>query len=343
MSTSSSVPNAKSLLAEYHSAPDSEKTAIFARAKTQLTATQFKKFKAGIEALEEEDDQATPASTEKLPDPDPGAALTKVSDADLEKFWAELDAMDSDMLLDEQVVKDFQYVGFNPDTILRSVISLGRAAKLNAAEIKKDVARMCTIAVIKGSITDNNLKKMSDEGKRSYSILEERYKLKRGGSKNIDPSVITIARVGAAFPGSIMKILLKRPELAKKFSGPFGSKVLPAYLRHQSAAACIPESLSEEVKAFLLGLITAFTADQSKVISKSKDRPEEIYDKQENFVMQTFSAVHPTEAVRKEIFREWPLDADYDKLRAVATNIMRIKPDFATVTQQELRAAIRKI
>jgi hypothetical protein len=342
-----SVETAKSMLAKYSKASEDEKVTILSEAETVLTKTQLKAFKKQVEELEtdsdDDDDGVTPAPSSKEVKGKVVVPSAEVTEADLEKFWEELDVLDLKTLLDDQVIKDFQYVGFNPDTILRSVIALGRAAKRDSAGIKKDIANMCTIAVIKGSVTDNNLKKMSDEGKRTYSTLEERYKLKRGGSKGMDPTVVTVARVGAAFPGSIMRILVNKPDLAKKFAGPFGTKALPPYLRHQSAAACIPETLDEPTKSFLLGLITAFTADQSKVISRSKDKPDELFDRQENFVTQTYSSNHPTEEVRKSIFKQWTLDADYAKLKLVADNITKIRADFSVITQPALKAAISKL
>lgn len=266
-----------------------------------------------------------------------------ISEAVLEKFWKDLESMSDDQLLQESVIQAFQYVGFNPDAVMRSIIKRGRASKKEDRDILTDIGSMCTIAILKGSITDTNLKKMSDEGKAAYGVLEATYGLKKNGSRGVDPDVITVARVGAAFPGSIMKILMKKPELAKKFSGPFGSKALPSYLRHQSAAACIPDSLDETAKGFLLGLITAFTSDQSKTISKTKDKPEEIFERQDNFVTQTHSSHHPDESTRKALFKSMTLIADYDKLNGVATLATKIMKDFPMISKDDFVKAINGV
>jgi len=263
-----------------------------------------------------------------------------VTDKELNAFWDDLERYSGDNLLDAQVLADFQYVGFDANEIMRSIIQAGTAAKRKRDVILSDIAKMCTIAVVKGSITDRNLKKMSDAGKKTYSELEALYNLKKGGSKGVDPKVVTIARVGAAFPGSIMKILMKRPDLAKKFAGPFGTKILPPYLRHQSAAACIPDSLSDDVKTFLLGLITAYTSDQSKVISKSKDSPSDIFDNQENFVTSTNSSSYPSEQVRKSLFQTWTLVADFEKLQTVAAQIVKVNKSFEIISKETLQTAI---
>lgn len=344
--------NAVDVFKRWMEAPDEQKAEVYAESREALTKTQFKKLqnliKEAAEKAEAEDTEgftnvATPEASTAPPNPRKGKEkeeVAAVQDAEVERFWAELDGMDALSLIDEQVIKDFQYVGFNPNEVLRSILSMGKQAKKTPDQIKKDIATMATMAIMKGSITDHNLKKMSDEGKRTYQIYETTYGLRRGGSKNVDPKVVTIARVGAAFPGAIMSILLQKGNLAKQFTGPFGSKSLPAYLRHQAAAACIPETLAEPVKSYLLGLVIAHTADQTKNLSKSKDKPEELYERQENFVNQTHSSSYPTEPVRKQIFKQMSLIADFEKLKVVSDRIRVIKTDFPAITRDDLSKAV---
>jgi hypothetical protein len=316
----------------------------------------MKIFRKEIKKIEAEEAEAATSEDEKKDTPEQSTSKGKgkekkdegkevvVTAEDATIFWISFDTMSGSQLISKQVVLDFSYVGFSPNAILISIITKGYKAKRTQDEIKTDIADMCTIAVVKGSITETNLKKMPDAGKRFYSVLEARYGLMKGGSKGIDASVITVARVGAAFPGAMMKILMEQSDLAKKFSGPFGSKILPYYLRHQCAAASIPESFEENSKQFLLGLITAFTSDQSKMISKDKKRtPIEIYEDQENFVSQTHSANYPAEPVRKEIFKKWSIIADYDKLNTVATNVSKVYKDFILVSKEDLQLAFNAV
>jgi len=374
----SAVPHSKDFIPGYIKASEAERMKIAMEALEKLSGNQMKIFKKEIKKIEVEEAEASnskgkgkevveeiPEEEEEseeddeesdVPEPTPATTVKKqkkekakkveeivVSERDTLRFWEDIEKMSGDDLLDPQVILDFQYVGFDPNTILKSIIQRGRTAKKSDEVIKTDIARMCTIAIIKGSITEVNLKKMSDTGKKVYSNLEAEYGLKRGGSKGVDPTVITIARVGAAFPGSMMKILMQRPDLSKKFSGPFGSKVLPSYLRHQSAAACIPETLEDTAKNFLLGLIVAFTSDQSKTISKSKDKAEELYDRQENFITQTHSSAYPSEAVRKSIFKSWTLLADFDKLKIVSDNISKEIKSFTALAKEDLQKSILKV
>jgi hypothetical protein len=359
-----SAETVRSLFKKYAEAKtDEEKMEVVESANSNLTGAQMKifskevkKHETALKANEVEEDAEsssgvkinTPAATEKSKGSEEAAAGTKevaVEPKELLQFWTDLEAMSGEELVSEQVINDFQYVGFNPNKILESIITKGKAAKRNKNEILSDIAEMCTIAMIKGSITQKNLKKLSDTGKKSYSVLEARYGLKKGGSKGVDPDVITIARVGAAFPGSMMKILIQKPTLGKTFTGSFGSKNLPSYLRHQCAAACIPETLDDKVKNFLLGLITAYTSDQSKVISKENKaiaakKPSEIYEDQENFVMTTHGSNYPSLAVRIQIFKSWTLTADFRSLKLVGDNIIKIMPDFVLISEEELKKAV---
>jgi len=353
--SSSNIPE---LVRELFSVPIEERSAKNEEIQARLSNTKKKEFKRAVKEVqtkenEEEsevsDVEFTPAPSRKSKGKEPKESAeekkakekgVEVSESEAETFWNELESLSGEQIIDDQAVQDFQYVGFNPNVILKSIVSRGKFGRRSNEQILKDISQMCTIAIIKGSVTDTNLKKMSDAGKRTYTSLEALYGLKRNGSKGLDPQEITIARVGAAFPGSMMKILMVRPDLAKKFSGPFSSKALPSYLRHQSAAACIPETLPENAKSFLIGLIVAYTSDQSKVISKSKDKPADIYERQENFINQTHSSSYPAEPVRKQIFKTWTLAADFDKLKQVGDAITKEVPSFTAISKEDLQKAV---
>jgi len=260
----------------------------------------------------------------------------------VDAFWKELESLDPTTLISDEVTDAFKYVGFDPDVVLREILHRGQKKGKSGSVIQKDLIDMVTIAIIKGSVTEKNLKKTSDAGKVFYKKLQDDYSISTGGAKGKDSTHVTVARVAAAVPGVVTQILVKKPEFSKTFVGPFGSKSLPPYLRHQAAAACIPELLSEKLKDYLLGLITAFTADQSKTLSGTKEKPEDLYDMQLNFVMTTHNSKHPSEDLRKAIFQSFSLSNDFDKLNATATRIKKIKTDFQALTQQEIDAELSK-
>jgi hypothetical protein len=348
------TPDIPKLVNELFAVSIEERAAKNEEIQSALSNTKKKEFRKAVKErqLQENDEESeasdvefTPKSSKKgtkeiAEEKKAKGKGIEITEEEAEKFWAELEALSGDQIIDNQVVLDFQYIGFNPNVILKSIISRGRSARKSNEEIVKDISQMCTIAIIKGSVTDTNLKKMSEAGKRTYTSLETTYGLKRNGSKGLDPQEVTIARVGAAFPGSMMKILMVRPDLSKKFSGPFSSKTLPPYLRHQSAAACIPETLNETAKSFLIGLIVAYTSDQSRVISKSKDKTADVYERQENFITQTHSSSYPAEEVRKKIFKTWTLIADFDKLKQVGDVVAKEITTFTSISKEDLQKAV---
>lgn len=260
----------------------------------------------------------------------------------VEKFWEELEAMDPVTLVSDEVTDAFKYIGFDPDIVMREMIHRGKKAGKDGNQIMKDLVDIVNIAIIKGSVTEKNLKKTSDTGKVIYSNLQKVYELQTGGVKGKDSTHLTVARVAAAVPGIVTKVLVKRPDFSKTFIGPFGSKSLPPYLRHQAAAACIPEAISEKLKDYLLGLITAFTADQSKTLANKKDSADVLFDEQQNYVMTTHNSKHPSESQRTKIFQNFSLSNDFEKLNVVAVKVKKVKPEFVALTQQELDTELVK-
>lgn len=320
-------------------ADPSKKTEILTKAAMELSAKASEKLEKRIEGREKKNGKGKKEEKGSGSGGDGGAPVNPamtVSETALEAFWAEVETLDVSTLISEDVIKDFEYQGFNPNELLRTLLYKGLGKGKSKPEVHKDIVDMVTIAVIKGSITDKNLEKMTDQGKLAYKKFEEDYGLKKGGSKGKESQHITVARIAAALPGVVMKILKQKPTLSKQFAGPFGSSSLPYYLRHQASAACIPESTPQRLKDFLLGLITAFTADQTKALSNSKSGAEELFDKQSNFVMTTHNSSHPIDITRKDIFKSFSLESDHEKLAAVGAKIKKIKTDFVVLTAVQI-------
>lgn len=331
----------------FSDAPEKEGE-ILTQAALELTGKDLEKLKGRISGKKAKDSKAGPSSGKK-PTTSDGSFIQVDTPRDLAReqkfvdaFWKELESLDPVTLMTSDVTDAFKYIGFDPDILLREVLYRGKQKGKDASTIQKDIVDMITIAIIKGSVTEKNLKKTSDVGKVFYKKLQDDYGLATGGAKGQDSTHVTVARVAAAVPGLVTQVLVKRPEFSKTFVGPFGSKSLPPYLRHQASAACIPESLPEKLKDYLLGLITAFTADQSKTLSNTKDKPEEIFDKQLNFVLTTHNSKHPSEESRLKIFQTFSLSSDFEKLNTVAVRIKKVKSEFQTLTQQELDDELSK-
>lgn len=270
-------------------------------------------------------------------------AVVKITTAELDKFWNDLAQMDPTSLMSKDVTDAFQYVGFNPNLVMSEFILRGKGKGRTSAQIKQDLVDVVTIAIMKGSVTDKNLKKTSDAGKVFFKGLQDSYALHVGGSKGKDSTHLTVARIAAAVPGVIVQVLVKKPDFAKTFVGPFNSRSLPSQLKHQAVAACIPEKTPERLKTYLLGILSAYTADQSKALSKSKDTPEELFDNQMNFVLTTYGSQHPEEPQRIKIFNSLGLSSHHDGLDVVARKIKSVKSDFQLMSKAELDEDLTKI
>jgi hypothetical protein len=311
-----------------------KKDDVLELAAMHLTAESQKNLENRIAKKEKKmKDRATPGTTDTGEEP---VQKEEVSKKALEEFWNEIESADVSTLVSQDVIDDFQYVGFDPDKVASEILLRGIKKGKDIPAILKDMVDMVTVAVIKGSITEKNMKRMSDKGKVTYAKYKDLYDLKDGGSKGMTSEHITIARIAAAVPAMVLDVLLNRPKLAKLFSGGFGASKLPYYLRHQAAAACIPEDLPERLKEYLLTLITAYTSDQSKSISESKEKVEDIFPKQMNFVMTTHGSHHPSEKKRKLIFKRFTLESDFEKLSVVATRIKKLIPEFVPLTQDQI-------
>jgi len=266
-----------------------------------------------------------------------------VSDDDLINMWTVIDKIDLLNLISDDLIKDFQYAGFNPDAILRSLLKKKKENDVSDDQFKADLASMVLIAIMKGSITDDNLIKMSDGGKRRYGELEKRYDIKRGGAKGKAGDIVTISRIAATFPGMVIRIISGHKETARSFSGSFKTDKLPAFLRHQAISACIPKSLDESAKDFILGLIVAFSVDQTKAISKTKESYLDLFGKQKSFTLVSHNGAYPPENVRKEIFKTLPWIDSYARMKEVSDVVKKIVTDFDQISLDEFSAAVNTI
>nr|QEU56216.1 nucleocapsid [Citrus virus A] len=257
-----------------------------------------------------------------------------VTDAQLAAMWTEIDNIDVSTF-DRESTKVFDYQGFNPDEVLRSLIINQRKNKVSAADFKSDILLMCSLAIIKGSINEHNFKKLSTEGQSTVIRLEKTYGIKRGSGRSEPANVVTISRIGATFPGKIIQLLVENKASSRKFMGPFKSHTLPQFIRHQGFAAVIPTTLAESTRMFLLDIVTAYSVDQSISISPNKkDKPDlaSLYEKQRGFIQTTADNKYPSEIVRKKIFTT--IMIDYDSLLTTARALLKVIPDFTIVTKE---------
>lgn len=225
-----------------------------------------------------------------------------ISDAEVQEMWAEIDKFDITQISPEDL-RIFEYEGFNPDEILRAMISQQKINNIPKAEFLRDVAVLCGLAIVKGTVNDNNLKKMQKAGQDVFHKLSARYGIKKGSAKGQSSDVVTVSRIAAAFPGTVVRLLHEQKVQGRDFVGPLKSSKMPSAIRHQALAACIPREADDDLKGFLLAAITAFSVDQSLIISKPKPKLDVAIPNQTNFIRVAHEGRYPRESVRKAIFK----------------------------------------
>lgn len=273
----------------------------------------------------------------KVPDP-----TIDVSEQELRSMWDMVDNADVTMISPD-VIEAFKYQGFNPDAVLKSLMKSKKSAKISNPDFLKDITTLCALAVIKGSITDKNIKKMSDKGKSQYDLLEKRYNIVRGGGKGKPAEVVTVARIAAAFPGKVVQLLQTKQVPGRDFIGEFHTHKLPGVLKHQALAACIPKDFAERSKDFLLDLITVFSVDQTRTISRTKEGSAELIERQKQFTNVSHGGAYPPENQRKMIIKIFQWNEIFPLITPVATHVKGKWNDFHLVTQQEFLEDIKRL
>lgn len=223
----------------------------------------------------------------------------------------------------------FQYQGFDPMRIVQGLLKVKKDESVDDDQFKSDVYQMIAIGIIKGSVNDHNLTKMSDGGKTSINALLKKYGIQKGGGRGKASSVITFPRVMATFPDIAVRMVSVIG--AKEFSGgPMLSSRLPSYLKVQVFPSVVPRSLNSDVKDMLLMANLCYTIDQSTQISQLKDPDLKLLaSTQSNFTAIGHQSIVPNSVTRLEVFKSLNIDSDYDSIHAVIKDyIEKIDPTF---------------
>lgn len=331
-----------------------------ARLWSQLSNTQKKKVTKELDVLNKADEAIAEGSDSEdsdVPMPTPTTTIAsksvkgkgksartkiEISDVELSEMWTSIDKQDV-TLIDEDSLRIFEYEGFNPDLILRSLMVSKKRGLIADDEFLRDILIMCGVAIIKGTVNDNNYKKMQKAGQDAFMSLEAKYSISRGSGKGQAGDVVTIARVAAAFPGKVIQLLQNKKVAPREYISKLKTHGLPPLMRHQALAACIPRDLKEEVREFILGLITAFSVDQSMVISAKKPELLECIKSQNNFTRVSFGGKYPSDKVRKAIFSQYNWVEMFPKLLEVGKVYAKANDDFNVIELADLKAAINAL
>jgi hypothetical protein len=262
-----------------------------------------------------------------------------VTQQEMEEMWRDINDYDVSAI-DTEEFKVYEYQGFSADAILEAMMKKRKKLGISKAQFLKEISLLTGIAMIKGSINDHNIVKMSDKGKANYTAMESKYGITRGGGKDKAPEVITISRIAAAYPGLVCNLLRHKKVPCRKFIGELKTHLLPEFMQHQAMAAIVPQKLAERSRSFILGLITAYSVEQTRAISKTKDDLTVLMEKQGQFVMTTNGANYPEQEVKEAYFRRYNWQDVTSQMVTVATAIKAKYQPFTLISAAEFLADV---
>jgi hypothetical protein len=229
----------------------------------------------------------------------------------------------------------FAYEGFNPEMVHAHFANVMTSKGIDNSEFSNDIRALITLGAMKGNYTERNSKKISDSGKSKADALYKKYDMKQGSLAGNKKAII-LPRVLSAFPELTTRVIEKIP--ARDF-GPKSANY-PKIMKNPVFPALIPKTMEAGAKNTLLWLYTIYSAEQSLVISDSKDF-NAAYENQAKFINIAHSSSVPPEATRIAIFKG-KLD---DIVQAVSANKSKTDgtPPSDKVDAQAMRAAINTL
>jgi hypothetical protein len=264
-----------------------------------------------------------------------------ISNADIDNLLSLINKGDIESLKSEDF-DQFQYQGFDPIQIVRALLKVKNNEKLDDDMFRKDVYVMVAIGMIKGSVTDKNLGKMSDKGKSDVEKIMKMYGIVKGGGRGQPAGTITFPRVMATFPDIAVRMVSVLG--AKDFrGGPMLSSRLPGYLKVSVFPAVIPRDLDASAKRMLLTANLCYSIDQSVQISELKDYDlKQLAATQANFTMIGHQSPVPKLEVRKSVFASLPVSSDYEVIASVLKDYKRdVDPSFDIMEEKAFLSALK--
>jgi len=236
--------------------------------------------------------------------------------ADLEKLIQIINDGEIEKLRTEEF-EQFQYQGFDPMKIVNSLLKVKREKEVGDDDFMKDVSTMVAVGMIKGSVNDHNMTKMSDAGKTDLNNLMIKYGIIKGGGKGQSSSLITFPRVMATFPDVCVRLV---PIIGpKEFRGGImNSSYLPDFMQVQVFPAIIPRKCNPNLKKVLLTASLCYSIDQTIQISRIQDpNAKTIAQLQGRFIDVGHTSPVPFEEIRTRVFNSLGIQKHYQSISIV--------------------------
>lgn len=238
----------------------------------------------------------------------------------------------------------FQYQGFDPMRIVASLAVVKKDKNVKDEELVDDICKMVAIGMIKGSVNDHNLTKMSDEGKKEINDLITKYGVQKGGGRGKSATVITFPRVMATFPDiAVRMVAIIGP---KEFrGGPMLSTRLPSYLQVQVFPSVIPRDAEGPLKSFLLTAALCYSIDQTIQISKIENPDvKAVSSTQSNFIAVGHASPMAQSATRARVFKQLSIAEDYESIASVVSDYKsKVDPSIYIPSKDEVVVAMSHV
>lgn len=259
---------------------------------------------------------------------------------DASKLFQVLSSKDLSIFSADEFDK-FRFQGFDPNKIAETLLKIKKEKNVPQDVFERDVVVMVGVAVLKGSVTENNLRRISDEGRQSIMDLQKKYNIVHGGGQGQAATVITYPRVAATFPDVAIRMISLVG--ARDYPGqPMQSVGLPTFMKQQVFASVIPRQMSGSVQAFLLKAVLCYSVDQTIAIGRI-DSPDivKLLATQGPFVKLAHQSPVAKEDARIALFKSLDWSGAYKMIAQVIAKYQVFDKDYSPPSEEAFNEGVK--
>jgi hypothetical protein len=220
-----------------------------------------------------------------------------------------------------------EFVGFNPEIIRNAFIAMGLYYSMTFDQLIEDIMTIIAMNLYMGNMLEKNRKRRSDEAKKVIAEMAQKYNLKYGQtSTGLDPHVITVPRVAAAFPILTVRMfhVLKPNTL---LGMPFLSMSVPDAMRTSVFCSFLHVKLAHRTRLFLMKVVACYSCDQSVIFSsdpktrKPTLEAPDAYSRQWTYIQASASSPAEDMYVMHDTLVEFGVPDKYSTFKPLVENL----------------------
>jgi len=246
----------------------------------------------------------------------------------------------------------FEFQGFDPRKVIKKIIVLGRAHKLQPEDLKRDIMFMIAANLYMGNLSGKALMRRSTEGVELIDELSTKYSVQTGTTSTGLPSdALTYPRIANSFPVLTCRMATQLP--SKDLVGKaFKSMTIPRFMRVGAFASFCKRDMDPKLRLFLLEAVASYSCDQSIVFEEGRLKklkktgkdlevdPTTVAGEQWTYVQAASDSPLPEKSVCASVLTEFNILGHLDKLIPVVENYRKLtgsseplpsKSDLATM------------